>query len=408
MLLPFRRSLAAAAAPAWARLRRGLATGASRPPWAMIHQAALVNSPAVRSTLLLADPPCTSHLAVPAHLVNPRLHPDSASVPIGVLGGMVRATSGDGLLLLQFVDGTAAAPTAAEELRAAPAGESMRFNIDPDITRFVCNPITGELFRLPDIDGTKKVPTWHPHGLLTRSERGHGPPDRYAVAELAVDNDAEEQSFVMRRFLSGTGEWEKLVGLPSPVPLPLLMSFDHEVVAFAGRLYWVNLTWGAISVDPFSDRPELRFLELPEGCAWPVPSADRMSAQSMCRRMGVSQGKLCFAELSGDDPYLLNMFVLNDEGSSWKLERRVQFSPPGESEVKPRIGVVEPLNESVTLILGGSHAISVDMVTGNVLDYSQIDEVEVGVPGSFHFSAFLKAVVLPPWLEAFRIPSPGD
>jgi hypothetical protein len=27
--------------------------------------------------------------------------------------------------------------------------------MDPNTTRFVCNPVSGELFRLPDIDGTK-------------------------------------------------------------------------------------------------------------------------------------------------------------------------------------------------------------------------------------------------------------
>ncbi|KAK3138524.1 hypothetical protein QOZ80_5AG0370070 [Eleusine coracana subsp. coracana] len=288
-------------------------------------------SPELGSSLLLAEPPCTSRLVVPFHLINPRLHPDSPSRPLAVLGGMVRATSGDGLLLLQFVDGTDAMPPAAE-LRAAPGGGFRRLHMaEPDVTRFVCNPLSGELFRLPDIDGKRKVPTstWHPQGLLTRSERGHGPPDRYAVAELAVDHGAEEQSFILRRFLSETGEWEKLVGLPSPVPLPLLMGFDHEVVAFAGRLYWINPTWGAISVDPFSDRPELRFLELPEGSAWPVPSTKEIAAQSMYRRIGVSEGRLRYIELRKEDPYLLRMFVLNDDSSGWKLERMVDLAGSG-------------------------------------------------------------------------------
>jgi hypothetical protein len=113
--------------------------------------------------------------------------------------------------------------------------------VDPDVTRFVCNPISGELFHLPDIDGTKKVPIpWHPHGLLTWSVHRHGPPDKYVVAELTMDGQGEEQSFVMRRFLSETGEWEKLVSLPSSLPFPRRINTDHEVVAFAGRLYWVG------------------------------------------------------------------------------------------------------------------------------------------------------------------------
>jgi hypothetical protein len=52
----------------------------------------------------------------------------------------------------------------------------------------------------------------------------------------------------MRRFLSKTGEWEKLVALPSPLSFLWWINMDHEVVA-----YWVDLTWGVISADSFSD-----------------------------------------------------------------------------------------------------------------------------------------------------------
>lgn len=330
---------------------------------------------------------------------------------MAVIGGMVRATSGDGLLLLQFVDGTSMGPTVSK-LRAAGESE-FHHEMEPDITRFVCNPVSCDLFRLPDIDGMKKVkiPTWHPQGLLTQSVRGHGPPDRYAVAELSVDGgEGEEQSFVMRRFLSDTGEWEKLVGLPSPLPLPRRINMDHEVVAFAGRLYWVDLTWGAVSADPFSDRPELRFVELPRDSVMPVPSTDQ-AALSMHRRIGASEGRLRYVELSQEDPFLLSSFTLGSDGRSWTLEHQVVFSRidagAGAKDVMPRIGVVDPLNASIAHLIIGNTSLAVEMSTGKVLQDSAI-EAEVVGPGTFVFSAFLKACVLPPRLASSRIPPAGN
>ncbi|KAL6620392.1 hypothetical protein ACP70R_035531 [Stipagrostis hirtigluma subsp. patula] len=411
MPLPLRRALSAAVSSV--RLRRALSTAAPHPPWAMIHHARLVRSPALRSSLLLADPPSASHLFVPSHLVNPRLHPDAGGETVGIHGGMVRATSGDGLLLLQFVDGTDVSKVREDE---DEDGEYFRRYMDPDITRFVCNPVSGELFRLPDIDGTRKVPLpWHPNGILTHSARGHGPPDRYAVAELSLNHDAEEPSFVMRRFLSETGEWEKLVGLPSPLPLPLRMNMDHEVLAFGGRLWWVDLTWGAISADPFSDRPELRFVELPRDNVMPLPGTDQTAAQSMCRRIGVSEGRLRYFELSRKEhkepSFLLSSFVLDDEGSGWTMEsqlacRQVWGGEGGKD--MPRIGVIDPLNASVAYLLIGNHSLAVDMENRKVLGRSLIHEVdEVEGPNSFVFSAFIKPCVLPPWLESSLIPSAG-
>ncbi|CAN6332758.1 unnamed protein product [Urochloa humidicola] len=275
--MPLRRILGLPAAVS-GRLRRGVSTAAAHPPWAMIYRVTPVRSPARLVSFQLAEPPCASHFFVPDHLLDrlPCANPDTDtdSDTVTVYGGMASATSGDGFLLLDFLNARATAPVVA--VRGATRERRLVEVDEPDITRFVRNPLSGQMVRLPDIDGTKKTSSCNHVGLLTRSASGHHePPDRYAVAKLSVDRNGKEPTFVMQRFLSETGDWEKLVGLPSPLHLARLrlMNIYHEGIAFAGRLWWVDLSWGAVSTDPFSDRPDLWFVELPSCSVLPLASA---------------------------------------------------------------------------------------------------------------------------------------
>ncbi|TVU19762.1 hypothetical protein EJB05_35933, partial [Eragrostis curvula] len=407
MLPPLRHPLSSAAA----RLRRGLSTASSRPPWAIIEDTGLIHSTAPRSFLELAEPPSFSRLLVPAHFINPkpRIGTDRASE--GILYSTVSATSGDGHLLLKLADGPVTAADVAK-LRAARKGELVRQEINPDITRFVCNALTGEMFCLPDIDGSKKAHTWHPKGILTQSDRGDGPPDRYAVAELSDEGEGAGRTFVMRRFFSETGVWDKLVGLRCPLPRPRRIDLDHDVIAFAGRLWWVDLTWGAISADPFSDRPELRFVELPWGSVRPVPGPDPNEkfppAQAMYRRLGVSEGRLRYVEVSRKEPFILSSFTLDDDGGGWTLEHQAALSriwaDAGKQEGTPRIGVIDPLNAHTMYVIIGNYALVVDMDVGKVLKCLHIGDR--GGPLAM-FSAFLKPCLLPHWLGSSRLPFAG-
>ncbi|KAK3135322.1 hypothetical protein QOZ80_5BG0417560 [Eleusine coracana subsp. coracana] len=357
MLPPLRQSLAAAASSS-AGLRRCVSTASAHPPWAIIEDVRFIDSPAPRAFLEVAEPSSLSNLLVPVHFINPKPRIGSDHASLGILDARIRSASGDGHFLLQFEDGPATAADAAKA-RAAPEGQLFRIEIDPDITRCVCNPLSGEMFRLPDIDGTKKVRRWHAQGLLTQSDRGDGPPDRFAVAELSVQGEGNERSFVMRRFFSETGEWDKLVGLPSPLPRPRRMDIDHDVLAFAGRLWWLDLTWGAVCADPFSDRPELCFVELPWGSVRPVPGPGPWTkyppAQGTYRRMGVSEGKLRYVEVSQKEPFILSSFTLDDDYSGWMLEHQVALSrvwaDAGKQEGTPRIGVIDPLNAHAICVI---------------------------------------------------------
>ncbi|KAK3135327.1 hypothetical protein QOZ80_5BG0417620 [Eleusine coracana subsp. coracana] len=307
MLLRRLRGLSAAASVG---LWRALSTASSHPPWAMIHYTKVRTSSAQRAWAELAKAPAVSHLVVPDHIVGlgPRPQVDPDSDVLSTLVGRAAAHSGDGLLFLDFQNHRVTAPVVATHAAGATQHRKLTgarinlysasgqvqerkvtgINMNPDMVRFVCNPISGELFRLPDIDGTKKTAPLYRFGLLAQSPQGHGPPDRFAVAELSEGLHGEKGTFIMRRFLSQTGEWEKLAPFPSPLPLPCLMDIHnyHEVLAFAGRLWWVDLSWGAISADPFSNRPELRFVELPRGSVLPVQTWAEEFAKS-----AIVQGK---------------------------------------------------------------------------------------------------------------------
>ncbi|XP_062180015.1 uncharacterized protein LOC133884573 [Phragmites australis] len=402
--MTLRRLLGLSAAVSGHR-HRGISTAASRPPWAMVYWSTKLKTAAPRVSLELAEAPCISHLIVPAHLVHTRPGPDPDSDDISLaFSGFVKASSGDGLLLLNFLDLRGTAPvvsTHGSTQRRKLTGVSL----DPDVTLFVCNPLTGQLFRLPDMDGKKKTLSIAGMGILTQSDRPHRPPERFAVAELS-DEDHWERSFVMRRFLSQTGKWDKLAGLPSPLPFARRMDIDRDVLAFAGRLWYVDISWGAISADPFSDRPDLRFVELPRGSVTELPKGGERPELDGYRRMGVSEGKLRYAEVSQKEPFVLSSFALDGDGSCWTLEHQVALSrllPHGgllTGEGTPRIGIFDPMNASVMHITIGNQVFSVDMDRGKVLACSLTGP-------SLQSGLLLKSCVLPPWLESSRIPSAG-
>uniref|UniRef100_A0A0E0DNV5 DUF1618 domain-containing protein n=1 Tax=Oryza meridionalis TaxID=40149 RepID=A0A0E0DNV5_9ORYZ len=406
---PLRR-LRSAAAPVARALSTAAGAGASasRPRWGMIHHTGLLMPPSSpRAVFQLAEPPCASHILVPEHLVDPQPCPPGM---MRACSSHARASSGDGLLVLDFTDGLTAAPAAGARGPIPLDGKQLK----PDVTRFVCNPLSGELFRVPDIDGTKKTLKWQLVGILTQSDRPNGPPDRYALASFssnAAADDDDEWSFAVRRFLSQKGEWDEPVVFPSPLPLERPLFVDHDPVTFAGRIWWVDVSWGAISVDPLSDKPELRFVELPGGSVMEPVKDEKRRGLVRYRRLGVSEGRLRYAEASQKEPFVLSSFALDDNGSSWTLEHRVALSRlrvdgglPLQQEDTPQIGVIDPLNASIMYLKIGVQCISVDMERGKVLGRSLLGDESYT---RSCLTALLTPCVLPPWLPSYRIPSAG-
>ncbi|GJN00728.1 hypothetical protein PR202_ga17930 [Eleusine coracana subsp. coracana] len=98
--------------------------------------------------------------------------------------------------------------------------------------------------------------------------------------------------------------------------------------------------------------------------------------------MGVSEGRLRYAEVSREEPFVLRSFVLNNDRVSWTLERRMELSRlwvhggRQRKEDAPHIAVLDPLNANVIHITVGNVAFAVDMDKEKVLgcSTSPIDE----------------------------------
>ena len=143
-----------------------------------------------RASLDLDAAPYVSHISVPAHLAD----------GMDFAAASVRATSSDGLLLLDMAETRHSFGVPPDQLKSMDMefGGGMLQEMavasaasELDVTRFVCNPLSGELFRLPVPDMDVVPDTNSVFGLLTQSDGSHGPPDQYVVAQLGLRPGAE-------------------------------------------------------------------------------------------------------------------------------------------------------------------------------------------------------------------------
>ncbi|KAM0869922.1 hypothetical protein ACQ4PT_040358 [Festuca glaucescens] len=408
----FRRLAGAVSAP----LRRSLCTAASRPPWAMVYSWAALDasaapSPGARVTFDLDAAPYISQISVPAHLAD----------GMDFAAASVRATSSDGLLLLDLAE-TRHGPRAPPHLpdfvdtamlhQMAAAGAATEL----DVTRFVCNPLSGQLFRLPVPDlGVAKTST--AFGLLTQPDGAHGPPDRFVVAQLSFR--AGDNRAVVRRFLSETGEWDDQLPMPCFVPsrMPPWQSFQvhtsHDVLAFRGRLWWFDVTWGAISVDPFSNRSDIRFVELPQGSVQSdIDTKDKMLLTKR-RIMGVSEGKLRYIEMCTEkEPFMIRSFALDNEGCCWKLTRESTVTMVLPNKAKPQadhlpwIAAIDPFDANILYFDLGHTVFAMGMAKKKAIQSRSCPD-SIKALGMCRSSAFYLPCVLPTWLQSCYISSAG-
>ncbi|EMS45888.1 hypothetical protein TRIUR3_21065 [Triticum urartu] len=368
------------------RLRRTLSTAAARPPWAMMYRISLGSNSTGSVSSSLAPPPSVSSVSMPRHALDIDPFPPQPKC-VSLFQGLVHAASGHGFLLLD---------TCIVRLQT----HDLKF-LYQRFARFVCNPVTGQLLRLPDFDGAEKTLT-NGMGLLTQAYGASGPPNRYAAAQL-IEVDGGRR-FLLRRFSSESGDWEELV-LPSPMPPHRRMYMMHEVLDFGGRLWWVDVSWGAICVDPFSDRPELCPVELPAHSMLPDQLAEsEMRRLIKHRHMGVSAGRLLFAEV---DPFHIRSFTLDDESGRWTLQHQVSVDllpSGGNAKEMPFVAAVDPLDTNLLHLNVDRVNFSIDMSRKRMIEITAIPS-DMYPPSEAATTSYLPCV-LPSFLRSSTIP--GD
>ncbi|CAM0880937.1 unnamed protein product [Alopecurus aequalis] len=392
-----------------------MASRSSSPPqpsssWVILGSIPRVSPPADGgdASVALTAPPRVSILTV-----SPRVFPDP---PTPQFFPFVLAADPSGLLLLQA------------NLRCTPIREVID-RPDPDTKYvkwkyydrcyFVLDATTSSSFQLPKPDQS-----YIQHQALLGLVVSPGGGGHYMVAELLGLDTA-----TLLCFSSEVGEWvEKRVHYPlEPRPWAPIRVLSHH-----GRLWWVDLSWGVITCDPFADEPVLGFLPFPPervlkgGEAWGV--------SDMYRYVGVSGGKLRFVDtyyMSKGDPTISVWTLADPDSMEWTLEHEARFTEiwaddsykvTGLPNKIPTLALIHPKNPDVVYFFLEEHLFGVNMRARKVVECEVYGLV---APPSLRIAnRFVRAWELPRalssgnWTDGINLaeetytrpyqPSPGD
>ncbi|XP_020188084.1 uncharacterized protein [Aegilops tauschii subsp. strangulata] len=337
-------------------------------PWVILGSIPRVSALADAGdvSVELAAPPRVSILTV-----SPRVFPDP---PTPRNFPFVLAADPSGLLLLQA--NLHCAPT--REVIRRPGLQELSWKFATS-RYFVLDATTGSAFHLPYPEAT--IMHQALLGLLV-SPRGGG---HYMVAELQPIIGLDEATLLC--FSTEVGEWiEKTVHYPLP-PRPLA---PICVVSHHGRLWWVDLSWGVITCDPFADEPVLGFVPFPPGRV--LECREGWGVADKFRYVGVSGGKLRFVDMymgkragagagGGGTPTptpTVSVWTLGDPNSrEWTLEQQASFTEiwadesykaAGLPEKIPIVALIHPKNPDVVYFFLEEHLFGVDMRARKVME----------------------------------------
>ncbi|CAL4999570.1 unnamed protein product [Urochloa decumbens] len=305
-------------------------------------------------SLALTAPPRVSLLTV-----SERVFPDR---PTAKNFPFVLAADSSGLILLSAL---LPAPRTRVDIDR-PGNQSFQWR-DYDSRFFVLDATTGSAFRLPDPEPQEPIEHQALLGILARPGGG------YMVAELLPVFG--EDTADLRCYSSDVGEWvDKSVHYPLPPrPLEPICTLAH-----AGRLWWVDYSWGIITSDPFADAPVLRFVPLPRPCVLEYKEAP--GVLDKFRYVGVSAGKLRFVDTyrRGGAPTKVTVWTLPDaDATEWKLEHEANFADIGADDSYkatglpkkvPVLALIHPHNPAVVYFFLEGHLLGVDVPARKVVE----------------------------------------
>ncbi|KQK03518.1 uncharacterized protein LOC100822421 [Brachypodium distachyon] len=362
----------ASASPSWVILGtvpRVAAADADLPPGADL-------------SLELPAPPRVALLTIPPRMFPGRITTDRFP--------SVVAADASGLLLLKADQGRATGPTIIDT---------------PQRKEFSWRPFVEGYFVL-DAKTVSAFPLPKPELIMHPGHLGHiaspGGAGRYVVAELQPFYGGPEATLM--RFSSEVGEW---VCTNVGFPLRSRMLSPNGVVSHSGRLWWVDLSWGLITCDPFVDEPVLSVVPLPEGKA--LKARERWGLLDKCRCVGVSDGKLRFVDMYRnsnspcDGSEQISVWTLADPDSTeWTLEYEAtfaeiwddaSFTATGLSRKIPVLALLHPTNCDVVYFFLDEHLLGVDVRARKVVE---CEMYELVAPPSKHVaSRFVHAWQLP-------------
>ncbi|XP_071684254.1 uncharacterized protein [Lolium perenne] len=390
----------------------------STPPsssWVILGSIPRVSTAAdaADASVALTAPPRVSILTV-----SPRVFPNP---PTPHFFPFVLAADPSGMLLLQA--NLRCTPTC--EAIDRPYTKSVSWKLD-DRRYFVLDATTCSAFQLPDPAATIL------HQALLGLVVSPGGGGHYMVAELQPIIGMDMATLLC--FSSEVGEWvEKHVHYPLP-PRPWAAIC---VLSHLGRLWWVDLSWGVITCDPFADEPVLGFIPLPAERVLKCREGWGIADKYRC--VGVSGANLRFVDMyprSGCAPnvavWTLAVWTLPDADSmEWTLEQEARFTEiwadesyqaTGLPNKIPVLALIHPRNPDVVYFFLEEHLFGVDVRARKVVECELYGLV--APPSCRMASRFVRAWELPRalssgnWTDGINLaeetytrpykPSPGD